>query len=37
MGHDADTIVHNYLGMAFTREQMDEMRINYLNDWGVVV
>jgi integrase len=37
MGHDADTIVHNYLGMAFTREQMDEMRSKYLNDWGVVV
>jgi integrase len=37
MGHDADTIVHNYLGMVFTREQMDLMRSKYLNDWGVVI
>ena len=37
MGHDADTIVHNYLGMVFTREQMDTMRIKYLNEWGVVI
>jgi integrase len=37
MGHDADTIVHNYLGMVFTREQMDLMRSKYLNEWGVVV
>lgn len=37
MGHDGDTIVSNYLGVGFTREQMDEMRNKYLNDWGVVV
>ena len=37
MGHDADTIVHNYLGMVFTREQMDMMRSKYLNEWGVVI
>jgi integrase len=37
MGHDGDTIVNNYLGVGFTREQMDEMRSKYLNDWGVVV
>jgi integrase len=34
MGHDGDTIVHNYLGMVFTREQMDIMRTKYLNEWG---
>jgi integrase len=37
MGHDGDTIVNNYLGMVFTREQMDGMRGKYLNEWGVVV
>ena len=37
MGHDGDTIVNNYLGMVFTREQMDEMRTKYLNEWGVAV
>ncbi len=37
MGHDGDTIVHNYLGMVFTKEQMDHMRSKYLNEWGVVV
>jgi integrase len=37
MGHDGDTIVNNYLGMVFTREQMDEMRNKYLNEWGVAV
>jgi integrase len=37
MGHDGDTIVNNYLGLVFTREQMDHMRLKYLNEWGVVV
>ncbi len=37
MGHDGETIVNNYLGLGFTREQMDVMRSKYLNDWGVVV
>ena len=37
MGHDADTIVHNYMGMVFTREQMDEMRMKYLNEWGTTI
>ena len=37
MGHDGDTIVHNYLGMVFTSEQMSQMKTKYLNDWGVVV
>ena len=37
MGHDADTIVHNYLGQVFTREQMDRMRNSYLNEWGSAV
>ena len=37
MGHDGETIVNNYLGLGFTKEQMDTMRNKYLNDWGVVV
>lgn len=37
MGHDGDTIVNNYLGVGFTREQMDQMRNTYLNNWGVIV
>ena len=37
MGHDGDTIVNNYLGMVFTREQMEGMRAKYLNEWGVAV
>jgi len=38
MGHDGETIVNNYLGLGFTREQMDQMRSEkYLKDWGVVV
>lgn len=35
MGHDGDTIVNNYLGMGFTREQTDEMKSRYLNNWGL--
>ncbi len=34
MGHDQDTIVNNYLGLGFTREQIEDMRKNYLNEWG---
>jgi integrase len=37
MGHDGDTIVNNYLGLGFTREQIDVMRMRYLNDWGNLV
>jgi len=37
MGHDGETIVNNYLGLGFTREQTDHMRLKYLYDWGVVV
>lgn len=37
MGHDGDTIVHNYLGMVFTREQIEQMRNKYLNDWGTII
>jgi integrase len=37
MGHDADTIVNNYLGLGFTAEQIGSMRTKYLNDWGIVV
>lgn len=34
MGHDGDTIVNNYLGLGFTREQTESIRENYLNQWG---
>jgi len=37
MGHDGDTIVHNYLGMVFTKEQMDHMKTKYLNEWGTII
>ena len=37
MGHDGDTIVNNYLGLGFTREQIDRIRTGYLNDWGTMV
>jgi hypothetical protein len=29
--------VNNYLGLGFTREQIDVMRMRYLNDWGNLV
>lgn len=34
MGHDGDTIVNNYLGLGFTRSQLEEIRLKYLNEWG---
>jgi len=37
MGHDGDTIVNNYLGLGFTREQIDIIRTKYLNEWGDLV
>jgi integrase len=37
MGHDGDTIVNNYLGLGFTRDDIELMRSKYLNDWGVTV
>jgi integrase len=37
MGHDADTIVNNYLGLGFTREQNEQIRTKYLNEWGELV
>jgi integrase len=37
MGHDGDTIVNNYLGLGFTRDDIETIRTKYLNDWGVVV
>jgi integrase len=37
MGHDGDTIVNNYLGLGFTREHLDAMKMKYLNQWGVFV
>lgn len=37
MGHDADTIVNNYLGLGFTRDSIEVMRTKYLNEWGELV
>ena len=37
MGHDGDTIVNNYLGLGFTRDDIETMRAKYLNEWGEVV
>jgi integrase len=37
MGHVGDTIVKNYLGLGFTRDDIEVMRTKYLNDWGVLV
>lgn len=37
MGHDTDTIVNNYLGTVFTRDEIEKIRGSYLNDWGVLV
>lgn len=37
MGHKQDTIVNNYLGLGFTREQIETMRVKYLNEWGALV
>jgi len=34
MGHSEDTIVQNYLGLGFTREEMEVMRSKYLVGWG---
>jgi integrase len=37
MGHDADTIVKHYLGLGFTKEQVDTMKSKYLNEWGSTI
>jgi integrase len=37
MGHNGDTIVNNYLGLGFTRDDIELMRTKYLNDWGVTI
>jgi integrase len=37
MGHNQDTIVTNYLGLGFPRSEVETMRINYLNEWGVSI
>jgi integrase len=37
MGHDQGTIVNNYLGLGFTRDQIEDMKKNYLNEWGELV
>ena len=35
MGHDYDTIIQNYLGLGFTRDEIDTMRNKYLAEWGM--
>lgn len=37
MGHNQDTIVKNYLGLGFPRDEIDLMRSKYLNEWGMVI
>jgi integrase len=37
MGHDGETIVNNYLGLGFAREQLETIKTKYLNLWGVGV
>jgi integrase len=34
MGHSEDTIVQNYLGLGFTKEEIEIMRTTYLKGWG---
>lgn len=34
MGHSEDTIVQNYLGLGFTKDEVEIMRTKYLNEWG---
>jgi integrase len=34
MGHSEDTIVGNYLGLGFTRDEIETMKKKYLMDWG---
>jgi integrase len=36
MGHDYDTIIKNYLGLGFTREEVAAMKEKYLSGWGEV-
>jgi integrase len=37
MGHNQDTIVKNYLGLGFPRDEIDLMRSKYLNEWGIII
>jgi integrase len=37
MGHDQDTIVGNYIGLGFTREETEVMRDKCLVGWGELV
>lgn len=36
MGHDYNTIIKNYLGLGFTREEVAVMKTKYLDGWGEV-
>lgn len=35
MGHNADTIVKNYMGIVFLKEERIKMREKYLVEWGI--
>ena len=37
MGHNQDTIVQNYLGIVFTRDQIDAIKSKYLYQWGELI
>lgn len=37
MGHVQDTIVKNYLGIGFSRSDIELIRSKFLNEWGVLV
>lgn len=36
MGHDYDTIIKNYLGLGFTREELGVIKEKYLQGWGEI-
>ena len=35
MGHDPNTLIKHYLGMGFTREELETIRTKYIPEWGV--
>lgn len=37
MGHDGDTIVHNYLGTVFSKDQCELAKNKYLSEWGMLI
>lgn len=37
MGHNQDTIVQNYLGLGFPKSEIEIMKTEYLDQWGILV